>query len=140
MKFPTRPPRNEPSLEKYNYYDHETVVQEDGTITAFTWESNRKADGWRFVGYKDGHNFNLWTDDDRARIWSDKMKMTFQDLLLESKKDALDPFEAVSEGIKVEEAAYRYSYGGMLSGRGGIFVVNRNEPNKIIRARMDWMS
>jgi len=138
MIFPTRPPRNEPSLEKYNYYDHEKVVQEDGRIAAFTWESKRKVDGWRFTGYKDKHNFDIWSDEDRIRQYYHGY--TVQQLLLDSKKEMLDPFEAISEGIKPEEAGYKYEYGGMLSGRGGIFVVNRKEPNKIIRARMDWMS
>jgi hypothetical protein len=138
MKFPTRPPRNEPSLEKYNYYDHEAIIQDDGTIAAFTWEKDRRNEGWRFVGYKDKHNFNLWSEEDRSRQYSEGV--TFNQLLIDSKKQPLDPFEAIRNGIKPEEAAYNYSYGGMLSGRGGIFVVNRNEPNKIIRARMDWMS
>lgn len=138
MVLPSRPPRNEPSLEKYNYYDHETALQPDGRIAAFEFEAHKRKDGWKFVGYQDVNRFHIWTEKDRARMWDDKI--TIEQLLLESKGEVLSPFEAMKEGIAPEEACYHYVYGGVLSQRGGLFVVKRDQPDKIIRAKMTWLS
>lgn len=87
---------------------------------------------------KDKHGFEVWNSKDRTRMWDDKI--TFQELLIESKKELLDPFEAMKEGIAVDETAYHYEYGGMLAQRGGIFVVKTDDPRRIIRSKMTWLS
>lgn len=138
MKTPSREPRNEPSLEKYHYYDKETVVQDDGRIASFSWCNKDREKGWQFAGWKDAHDFGIWDNNDRARMWDNKI--TIQELLIESKGAMLDPFEAMEEGVAVDETAYHYEYGGMLAQRGGIFVVKTNDPRRIIRAKMTWLS
>lgn len=63
MKTPAREPRNEPSLECYGYYDHETVVQEDGRIAAFMFYSRERDKGWVHAGWQDRHGFWLLEGD-----------------------------------------------------------------------------
>lgn len=61
LKTPTRPIRTEPSLESpsYPYYDHESVVQEDGRVAAFLASSHARDKGWSFQGWKDAQGFWL---------------------------------------------------------------------------------
>ena len=87
---------------------------------------------------KDSHGFQVWTDDDRTSKWD--QDTTIQELLLSSKKLMLDPFEAMDEGVKPNEIGYHYSYGGFMAERGGILVVKRDDPTKIIRAKQTWLS
>lgn len=139
MTLPSRPPKKRESYHLgHDYYDHETAVQPDGRIAAFEFSSAEKSKGWVFAGWKDSHDFGIWENNDRARMWDNKI--TVQELLLESKGNMLDPFEAMQEGIAVDETAYHYVYGGPLSQRGGIFVVKTNDPRRIIRAKMTWLS
>ena len=139
MVLPSRPPRRRESYHlEMDYYDHETSLQPDGRIAAFKYGSNKHKEGWAFVGWKDAHGFGIWENIDRARMWDDKI--TVQELLIESKGDMLDPFEAMAEGIAIDETAYHYEYGGVLAQRGGIFVVKTNDPRRIVRARMTWLS
>jgi hypothetical protein len=120
------------------YNDHETILQPDGRIAVFEYDSDKNKEGWVFAGWKDAHDFGIWGNDDRARMWDDKI--TIQELLIESKGAMLDPFEAMKEGIAVDETAYHYEYGEVLAQRGGIFVVKTNDPRRIIRAKMTWLS
>ena len=136
MKLPGRPPRNEPNLEPYNYYDHEDVVQDDGQIAYFQFQSKQREKGWRFMGYKDKYKFNLWTDADRKRMWDNKI--TYEQVLLES---AFPPtWERVREELgpnfKVadDELLYGYEYGSILSMRAGWFVVSKSNPVCILRS------
>ena len=137
--MPDREPKKRESYHMgLSYNDHQIVVQEDGRRAVFEFNSAKKDKGWQLAGYQDAHDFGIWEDSDRARKW-DK-EMTIQEHLMESKGNILDPFEAMNEGIAVDETAYHYSYGGALSGRGGIFVVKTNDPRRIIRAKMTWLS
>ncbi|MCX6654472.1 MAG: hypothetical protein NTY03_05045 [Candidatus Bathyarchaeota archaeon] len=139
MTLPSRPPKKRESYHLgLSYNDHESVVQPDGRIAVFEFSSAKKAKGWVFAGWKDAHDFGIWDNNDRARMW-DK-KITIQEHLIESKGNMLDPFEAMKEGIGVDETAYHYVYGGPLAQRGGIFVVKTNDPRRIIRAKMTWLS
>ena len=139
MILPSREPKKRESYHLgHDYYDHETAVQPDGRIAAFEYDSNKHAEGWVFAGWKDAHDFGIWDNNDRARMWDDKI--TIQELLIESKGAMLDPFEAMKEGVAVDETAYHYEYGGVLAQRGGIFVVKTNDPRRIVRAKMTWLS
>ena len=139
MVLPSRPPLKRQSYHLgHSYYDHETALQPDGRLAVFEFNSAKKSKGWVFAGYKDAHDFGIWEDKDRTRMWN--KEITYQELLIESKGDMLDPFEAMQEGIAVDETAYHYCYGGVLSQRGGIFVVKTADPRRIIRAKMTWLS
>ncbi len=86
----------------------------------------------------DAYGFLIWNDSYRNSKWDDTT--TYQQLLLQSKAEMLDPFEAMENGVRLNEIGYHYVYGGVLSERGGIFVVRRNEPDKIVRAKQTWLS
>lgn len=132
MILPSRPPRNEPTLEAYNYYDHEKVVQEDGRIAAFSFQSKKRNEGWKFVGYQDKHGFHIWEEKDRVTAYAQ--------LLLDSKCGMLSPFEVSNEGIQGDEIGYHYEYGEIMAQRGGIIVVKQSDPNTIIRSKQTWLS
>jgi len=142
MKFPEREPRNEPSMAQYNYYDHETVVQDDGSIAKFIFENHKRDKGWRFSCMIDEYGFRIWTEEDHQHKWDDNT--TFEQLLLESKdpkpyQSARDDF-GYDFSVAEDEELHAYVYGGILSERGGWFVVKKNDPNKIIRSTQTWMS
>jgi hypothetical protein len=143
MKFLDRKPRNEPSLANYNYYDHETVVQDDGQIAAFQFENHKRDDGWKFVGYKDKYGFSIWDDKDRTRMWDESV--TMEKHLVYSTKSGCSLSKARQEfgsdfELGEDEIIIEYEYGGPLSGRGGYFIVNKNNPTKILRSIQTWLS
>jgi len=86
----------------------------------------------------DSFGFLVWNDSHRNSKWDDNK--TYQELLFESKGEMLDPFEAIENGVRLNEVGYHYAYGGILSERGGIFIVKRDAPDKIIRAKQTWLS
>ncbi len=67
LKLPSRPIRTEPSLEGhgYPYYDHQTVLQEDGRIASFSGSSDARDKGWVFQGWKDAQHFWILEGDDQ---------------------------------------------------------------------------
>jgi len=136
MKFPAREPRNEPHLAKYNYYDTETVVQDDGSIAKFVFENNKREEGWRFSCMVDKHGFWIWDDKDHEKRWDENI--TIEQLLLESK--CSNPSNDTPVKVADDEEIHAYVYGGVLSQRGGWFVVKKNNPNKIIRSKQTWLS
>jgi hypothetical protein len=143
MKYPDRPPRNEPYLEKYNYYDHETAVQEDGKIALFSFESKKRKKGWVFSCYVDEYGFKIWEEEDRFARWDDKW--TIEQLLLCSrgKKYSLHyPPDDLNKDFKLgeDEELWPYSYGGILSGRGGWYITKKDNPMKVIRSIQTWLS
>ena len=142
MKLPTREPRNEPTLEKYNYYDHESVEQEDGRFASFIFENDKRKEGWRFQGYEDKFGFRIWEEKDHEARWDDKF--TYEQVLLDSNDP--DPYHSLKESfgpdfrVADDEEIRAYVYGGVLSQRGGWFVVKKNQPYHIIRSIQTWLS
>jgi hypothetical protein len=137
MKFPSRKPREiAKHLEHVTcIMDHEDVVQDDGSIAKFYWMSGEKEKGWQFDYYKDENGFKIWTEKDQTSEYAE--------LLLKSTKDKIDStFSKHIDDVKLkddEEIKY-YAYGGFLSGRGGFYIINKNEPNKILKSLAVWMS
>ncbi len=142
MKLPDRPPRNEPSLEKYHYYDHETVIQDDGQIASFDWCNKERDKGWQFVGYEDKYGFHIWTEEDHKRMWDEGTRI--EELLLTSidKNPYHNSQEDLGPDFKIadDEELHAYEYGGTLSQRGGWFVVSIFDPYKILRSKQTWLS
>ena len=144
MKFPDRPIRTtDPHTAKYNYYDHEKVVQDDGRIAAFQITNHTRDKGWVFTGYKDKYGFSLWDDEDRKRMWDESI--TVEQLLIRSIKGGCTIHKARQEfGNDFElgegEIMLEYKYGGMLSGRGGYIIVHKDNPTTILRSKATWMS
>jgi len=143
MKTPTRPIRTtDPFTSKYDYYDHETVEQDDGTLALFTISNHTQEKGWVFQHMVDKYGFVLWEEKDHKRMWDDEI--TIEQLLLEAKDE--DPYHTVRGDfgpdfkIADDESIHAYKYGGVLSERGGWFIVKKNEPNKIIRSKQTWLS
>lgn len=68
MKFPSRPLRYDPSLERpdYPYYDRESVVQDDGRIASFSGHSHAREKGWQFAGWRDAQRFWLLEGDEQT--------------------------------------------------------------------------
>lgn len=143
MKTPTRPIRTvDPFTSNYDYYDHETVEQDDGTLATFSISNHTQEKGWVFQNMVDKYGFMLWEDKDRQKMWNDKI--TIEQFLLLSKCESSHYTiqECFGPAFKIsnDEFIYPYEYGGVLSGRGGWFVVKKNEPNKIIRSKQIWLS
>jgi len=97
--------------------------------------------GWH---KKDEFGFWIWETEDHFKWWDEKKTRTFEQLLLDSKFDPekykiredLGPDFRIAD----DEIIYGYSYGGPLSGRGGYFVVKKNQPLLIIRHNPVWLS
>ena len=207
MKTPARPPRNEPTLEKYTYYDSEVVVQPSGERAAFTWSSNKKELGWVFDHWEDEAGFVLLPlkerDDKFAQLLIDsecdderrsikhppepkKPSMPVEEQLgkfdkwifpaiknmapgediisalvsvqpMTAPTDAVIHFmtpaevaesdnrekawlDLINRLLKPHEVLKQYVYGGILSERGGYFVVNECDPTKVLRYRQTWLS
>ena len=144
MKFPTREPRLETGfMAEYNYYDHEAVIQDDGSIAQFIFENHKRDEGWRFSCMVDKYGFRIWTEEDHSRKWDENT--TFEQLLLESiDSNTHYPIEDTFKGNKFEiaedEEIHAYVYGGILSERGGWFIVKKNDPKRIIRSIQTWLS
>ena len=91
---------------------------------------------------EDKYGFVIWTDEDRKRMW-DK-GTTIEQLLLtsidknppEHSREALGPDFRVAD----DEELHAYRYGGVLSSRGGWFVVSMYNPYKILRTKQTWLS
>jgi hypothetical protein len=136
MKTPTKEPRNEPSLEKYTYYDHTTVVQEDGRIAKFTWNNKERDKGWQFSHWEDAHGFMLLEDTD----------LRHAHLLIDSEVTLGSHCDEEVRRLKRDfaladnEELHEYSYGGFLSGRGGLYVTPKDSPGKVLRSKGVWMS
>jgi len=210
VKTPARPPRNEPTLEKYTYYDSEVVVQPNGERAAFTWSSKKKELGWVFNHWEDEAGFVLLPlegrDDKFAQLLIDsecdderrsikhppepkKPAMPVDEQLgkfdqwifpvianmvpgediisslvsvqpMATPLAAMTPFmhtmtpvevaesdneekawlDLINRLLKPHEVLKQYSYGGVLSSRGGYFVVNECDPTKVLRYRQTWLS
>lgn len=91
---------------------------------------------------KDKYGFEIWTDEARRREFCSEI--TFEQLLLTSIDNS--PFRTAKEyfgcdfTVGEDEEIHAYKYGGVLAERGGWFVVNKNSPYKILRAKATWMS
>jgi hypothetical protein len=92
----------------------------------------------------DEYGFTIWTDSDHFDWWDKEMGITIEQLLLDSKfepsKDKVRDELGKTFTIKDDEIIYEYRYGGVLSGRGGYFIVKKNQPYLIIRSKQCWMS
>jgi hypothetical protein len=123
MIYPSRPIRKVDShTAKYNYYDHEKIIQEDGQIATFLM-MNEKDKGWIFCGYEDVHGFRIWNDDDRSRA---------EQMYLSARKNCV-----ASDILAVGETMFAYEYGCIMSQRGGFLVV---KDGRILRSKQTWMS
>lgn len=133
MIFPSRPHREVPEyIRKGNYttfYDHENVVQEDGRIVQFNWSLGEEEKGWQFACYRDKYDFRIFEGDEQTG--------EFAQLLIKSEKN---PDSHIELPIADDEQLHYYEYGGFLSGRGGYFITNINEPNRVLRMQQVWMS
>lgn len=129
MLMPSRNPRNEPSLNDYNYYDHELVTQEDGKIARFSWCNKEKEKGWQFSNWEDAQGFHIVDENTNAK---------FLIQILNSKSNSR--FGAYEFKIDDDEEIHNYEYGGILSKRGGVFITKKNNPFKIIKYQGLWMS
>jgi len=126
MKKPTWTP--EP--KDYSFCEVEDIIQDDEQIASFRYNSNLPDKGWVFQGYKDKYGFWIWSEEDNNRMWDDKI--TIAQKLINSK---IEKFI-----LNEDEEIYAYKYGGFLSIRGGYFIVNKKEPNKILRSIMTIIS
>jgi hypothetical protein len=94
------------------------------------------------VGYEDKYGFRIWEEKDHQAKWNDKY--TYEQILLDSKDP--NPYHSLRESfgpdfkIADDEEIHAYVYGGVLSQRGGWFVVKKAQPYKIIRSKMTWLS
>ena len=131
MKKPNRKPRNEPSLEKYTYYDHENVVQDDGiTIINFTWNNKEKDKGWQFSHFEDSHGFRLLSIEEQTDDYAQLLMSSSKEINEEDQKRA---------DIAEDEIIFEYSYGAALAGRGGFFVKSKTE-DRVLRCKGTWIS
>ncbi len=133
-----------------SYNDHEIAVQSDGRIAAFAYNSDNHKDGWVFVTMEDSYGFAIWEEEDHViweekdhiRMWDDKV--TMEEWLLANIDS--NPHYSLIESfgpdfvIADDEEIHAYKYGGILSGRGGWFVVKKDQPDRIIRSKQIWMS
>lgn len=92
---------------------------------------------------KDQFKFEVLTDEDRKRMWDDRI--TVEQHLIHSIKGGCTLGEARQEfGMHFQlndgEIMLEYEYGGALSGRGGYIIVHKDNPTTILRAIMTWMS
>jgi len=135
MKYPTRNPQERQSYHlDHTFYDHETVKQDDGNIIAFSYRSDEHEKGWQFSHLEDECGFMIWDDAYRLRKWDDKI--TLNDFLLQHPCDLNDSVFLRGRKINLnkDEKLIGYKFGGVLSSRWGVVVVNVNEPNKILRS------
>jgi len=143
MKKPTWTPKP----QNYSFCEVESVFQDDGKIASFRYDSTLPDKGWVLEGYKDKYDFWIWSEEDNNKMWDDKI--TIAQHLINSKLD----IDKLTESIDIdiifklkrfeldkEERMYAYKYGGFLSSRGGYFIVNKNNPNKILRSIMTIIS
>jgi len=221
VKAPTREPRTIPESwpQTPTYYDHEVVVQEDGSRAAFTWNNHNRAAGWVFSHYEDEAGFVLcqdavqspesffaWMldgecdsdqklvrngrhylagDKDPEPVSQEEMERRWKNFIFPVITDALAAFveggdiidqlasvqpmtgpvgdnvihwatpEEIAESdakeqkwlddlvkslLKPGEVLKEYAYGGVLSGRGGYFVVHQDNPKRVLRYLQTWMS
>ena len=90
----------------------------------------------------DKYGFRIWKDEDHDTKWHGDT--TFEQLLLKSKDP--DPYHSSKESFGLDfsvaddEELHAYVYGGVLSQRGGWFVVKKNNPNRIIKSKQTWLS
>jgi hypothetical protein len=90
----------------------------------------------------DKYGFVIWQDEDHNEKWDGDT--TIEQLLLTSvdKNPPQHSREALGPGFRVadDEQLFAYRYGGVLSSRGGWFVVSMYNPYKILRSRGTWLS
>ncbi len=90
----------------------------------------------------DKYGFKIWTDEDRQKKWDGDTTIE-QHLLTHVDKN---PPSTLSECFGPDfrlndfEEIHAYRYGGVLSGRGGWFVISKFEPYKILRTKGTWLS
>lgn len=92
----------------------------------------------------DKYGFRIWTEEDHKAMWDENT--TFEQVLLESVNK--NPHNTLSNDFGPEfksflsddEEIFAYNYGGVLSSRGGWFVVKKNDPKRIIRSIQTWLS
>lgn len=135
MKPPTREPRNEPSLEKYTYYDHEVVVQEDGRLAKFEWNNKERDKGWQFSHWEDKFGFKLFEDKDIRTTHH----LLDSEIPLGSHIDLSD-VPGLKQSLSDTEQLHEFKYGGVMSGRGGFYITPKNQPGNVLRAKWLWMS
>ena len=136
-----------PEPKNYSFCEIESIVQDDGKIASFRYDSKLPDKGWTFEGYKDKYGFWIWEKEDNERMWDDKITMAQHLINYKLDKDKLMksvdvgvifPFKGFELGE--DEEIYAYKYGGCLSLRGGYFIINKNEPNRILRSIMTLIS
>ena len=135
MIYPTRKIREVGEFTaKFNYYDNEKVVQEDGKIAVFTISRDTQNDGWKFDHYIDHRGFMVWTKEDHDLRWDDKL--TYEQLLLISEKpyNANDVKYELTPNFALEEneVLHKYEYGGIMSMRGGWYITHKDHPPLIL--------
>ena len=143
MILPTKDPLKEKLYDSgYDWYAHATQSQEDGRIALFTFQNSKHKEGWVFVTMQDSYGFAIWEEKDHIRMWDDKV--TMEEWLLANIDS--NPHYSLIESfgpdfvIADDEEIHAYKYGGILSGRGGWFVVKKDQPDRIIRSKQIWMS
>jgi hypothetical protein len=144
MICPTRPIRTVDAFtSKYNYYDHETVIQEDGRIAKFTITNHTRDKGWIFQGYEDKYGFCIWDDEDRSAKWDNTLTMEMH--LLRSVRESVNVNDVIHEfgnnfSLNENELLLSYEYGGIMSQRGGYLIVHKDNPTKILRSIQTMIS
>jgi hypothetical protein len=133
MKYPERQPRDEPSLEKYTYYDNEKVIQDDGRISLFTWNNKQKDKGWIFDCYVDKNDFHILTEESQ--------NSEFVKLLIKSEFPLTEyPIEFSTYTLEDDEQLHAYRYGSIMSERGGYYITPKNNNFKILKIKQTWLS
>jgi hypothetical protein len=130
ISYPTRQPRHEPSLEEYNYYDHEIVIQPDGRMAKFSFQSKQRDLGWQFDYYEDVDGFRIWTEKDDPEL------LISAEVPIVQVVDHHTKMPTLVDG----EVLKAYLFGGAMSQRAGLFTIMVDRPSKIVRSKRLWMS
>lgn len=107
LKLPDRPIRFDAWLEAnsdYPYYDHQTVVQEDGRIAAFSGNSRARDKGWVLQGWKDSQHFWLLEGDEQTGVMA-QLLLDSTEAKNEARREAWLAKEAARPKLSPEESS-----------------------------------
>jgi len=143
MKYPTRKIRDvDLFTARFNYYDRETIVQDDGKTAVFTISRDTQNEGWKFDHYIDERGFTVWLKEDHEKKWD--VKLTLEQFLLLSEKPYTDNEVNLELGpdfkLYSDEVLHKYEYGGILSMRGGWYITHKDHPTLILFSKNTRLS
>lgn len=143
MIYPSRKIRGVDNFTaKFNYYDSEKVIQEDGKIAVFSISRDTQSEGWKFDHYVDGRGFMIFEGDDHFLKWDDKLTVEQKLLLSEKPYTQSDVDFELGSDFKLgeDEVLHKYEHGGVMSMRGGWYITQKDHPALIILVKQTRMS